>query len=80
MGRAKHWRAAGKAQRRSIAVARSVTEEQRRQRPARASPEGLPIFAAAAALLVGQRSMKDILSPRALPQRQIAGNAPVPYL
>jgi hypothetical protein len=38
----------------------------------------LRIFAAAAALLVGQRSMKDILSPRALPQRQISGNAPFP--
>jgi hypothetical protein len=40
----------------------------------------LPIFAAAAALLVGQRSIEDILSPRALPQQQISGNAPVPYL
>jgi hypothetical protein len=38
----------------------------------------LPIFAAAAALLVGQRSIKDILPPRALPQRQIFSNAPVP--
>jgi len=38
------------------------------------------IFAAAAALLVGQRSMKDILPPRALPQRQISSNAPVSYL
>jgi hypothetical protein len=35
----------------------------------------LPIFAAAAALLGGQRSMKDILLPRALPQHQISGNA-----
>jgi len=58
---------------------RSVTEEQRRQRSASASPEGLPIFDAAAALLVGQRSMKDILPPRALPHHQISGNAPVPY-
>jgi len=30
----------------------------------------LPIFVAAAALLVGQRSMKDILPPRALPPRR----------
>jgi len=41
---------------------------------------GCWIFAAAAALLVGQRSMKDILSPRTLPQRQISSNATVPYL
>jgi len=40
----------------------------------------LPIFAAAASLLVGQRCMKDILPPRALPLRQISGNAPVSYL
>jgi hypothetical protein len=57
-----------------------MTEEQRRQTPARASPKGLPIFAAAAALLVGRRSMKDILPPRALPPQQISGNATVPYL
>jgi hypothetical protein len=57
-----------------------VTEEQRCQPPARASPEGLPTFAAAAALLVGQRSTKDILPPRALPPHQISGNATVPYL
>jgi hypothetical protein len=57
-----------------------VTEEQRRQALARTSPEGLPIFCAAAALLVGQRSMKDILTPLALRQRQIFGNATVPYL
>jgi len=56
-----------------------MTEEQRRQRSASASPEGLPIFDAAAALLVGQRSMKDILPPRALPHNEISGNAPVPY-
>jgi hypothetical protein len=56
----------------------SVTEEQRRQRPARIQPAGLPIFGAAAALLVGQRSIKDILPPRALPRRQICTNAPVP--
>jgi len=31
-------------------------------------------------LLVGQRSMKDILPPRALPKRKISGNALVPYL
>jgi len=44
---------------------RSVTEEQRRQPPASAQPEGLPIFAAAAALLVGQRSLRifSILAP-----------------
>jgi hypothetical protein len=29
-------------------------------------------------LLVAQRSIKDILPPRALPQRQISSNAPVP--
>jgi hypothetical protein len=57
-----------------------VTEEQRRQASARALPEGLPIFAAAAALLVDQRSMKDILPSYALPRRQISGNAFVPYL
>jgi hypothetical protein len=57
-----------------------VTEEQRRQTSARALPEGLPIFAAAAALLVGQRSMKDIFPSHALPRRQISGNALVPYL
>jgi hypothetical protein len=56
-----------------------MTEEQRRQRSASASPEGLPIFDAAATLLVGQRSMKDILPPRALPHHEISGNAPVPY-
>jgi len=57
-----------------------VTEEQRRQMPARIQPSGLRVFAAAAALLVGQRSMKDILPPRALQQRQIHRNAPVAYL
>jgi hypothetical protein len=56
-----------------------MTEEQRRQRSASASPEGLPIFDAAATLLVDQRSMKDILPPRALPHHQISGNASVPY-
>jgi hypothetical protein len=40
----------------------------------------LRIFAAAAALLVGQRSIKDILPARALLLRQISSNAPVPYL
>jgi hypothetical protein len=40
----------------------------------------LRIFAAAAALLVAQRSIKDILSPRALLQRQISSNELVPYL
>jgi len=58
----------------------SVTEEQRRQRPGTTQPEGLPIFGAVAALLVGQRSLKDILPPRALRQHQISGNAPLPYL
>ena len=58
----------------------AVTEEQRRQQSARTWPGGLQIFGAAAALLVGQRSTKDILSPRALLQRQISDNAPVPYL
>ena len=44
---------------------RSVTEEQRRQRPGRTQPGGLPIFAAAAALLVGQRSLRifSLLAP-----------------
>jgi hypothetical protein len=59
---------------------RPVTEEQRGQLPARKQPSGLPIFAAAAALLVGRRSMKDILTPRVLHQHQISGNAPVSYL
>jgi len=57
-----------------------VTEKQRRQRLARTSPQGCRIFGAAAALLVGQRSMKDIFPPRALRQRQISSNAPVLYL
>ena len=60
-----------------------VIEEQRRQVPARKQPSGLPIFDAAAALLVGPAvagSIKDILPPRALQQRQISGNAPVSYL
>jgi len=57
-----------------------VTEEQRRQAAARALPEGLPTFAAAVALFVGQRSMKDILPTHALLRRQISGNALVPYL
>ena len=41
----------------------------------RKQPSGLPIFGAAAALLVGRRSMEDILPPRAFQQRQISGNA-----
>ncbi len=56
-----------------------VTEEQRSPGPAGKQPSGLPIFATAAALLVGRRSIKDILPPRALQHRQISGNAPVPY-
>jgi hypothetical protein len=40
---------------------RSVTEEQRRQAPASKQPSGLPIFGGAAALLVGRRSVQDIL-------------------
>ena len=45
---------------------RSVTEEQRRQTPARKQPGGLPIFAAAAALLVSRRSIRifSFLAPR----------------
>jgi hypothetical protein len=39
----------------------------------------LPIFAAAAALLVGRRSIKDILPPRAWQHRQTSANAPVPH-
>jgi hypothetical protein len=39
----------------------------------------LPIFAAAAALLAGRRSLKDILPPRAWQHRQTSGNAPVPH-
>src|SRR5205807_8683932 len=42
------------------------------------SPEGCSIFDAAAALLVGHRTIKDILPPLALLQRQISSNAPVP--
>ena len=42
------------------------------------SPAGLRIFAAAAALLVCQRSIKDIFLPRVLLKRQISSNAPVP--
>ncbi len=57
----------------------SVTEEHRRQVSARKQPSGLPIFAAAAALLVSRISIKDILLPRALQHRQISGNAPVPH-
>ena len=45
----------------------------------RNQPFRLPIFGAAAALLVGRRSMKDILPPRASQQPQISGNAPVPH-
>ena len=45
----------------------------------RNQPFGLPIFGAAAALLVGRRSIKDIRPPRALQQPQISGNAPVPH-
>ena len=58
----------------------SVTEEQRSQKPGMAQPEGLQIFGTVAALFVGRRSRKDILPPHALRQRQISGNAPVPYL
>ncbi len=56
---------------------RPVTEEQRRQAPARTQPSGLPIFAAAAALLVSRIFIKDILLPCALRHRQISGNASV---
>jgi hypothetical protein len=59
---------------------RSLTEEQRRQAPARKQPFGLPIFGAAAALLVGRRSIMDNLFPRALQHRKISGDAPVSYL
>jgi len=59
---------------------RSVTEEQRSQRSGIAQPEGLQIFGAVAALFFGRRSMKDILPPHALRQRQISCNAPVTYL
>ena len=52
-----------------------MIEEQRR--PPELSPQGCSIFGAAAALLVAQRSNKDIISPRALQQHQISGNAPV---
>ena len=58
----------------------SVTEEQRSQKPGMAQPEGLQIFGAVAAWFVGRRSLKDILLPHALHQRQISSNAPVPYL
>src|SRR5436190_340246 len=59
---------------------RPVTEKQRRQTPASKPPAGLPSFDPAAALLVGRRSTRDILPPRALPPGQISGNAPVPHL
>ena len=58
----------------------SVTEEQRRQLLATVSPGGLRIFDAAAALLVPQISIKDVLAPRAMPHRQIFSNAPVAYV
>src|SRR6185312_15755665 len=77
-GRAVFWRATGKARRRSMAKG-PVTEEQRRQAPARKQPSGLPIFDDAAALLVGRISIKDILPPRASQHGQISGNAPVPH-
>jgi len=76
-GCAKLWRVAGKARRRSIA-ARSVTEEQRRQQSARASPGGLQIFDDGTALLVGHRSSKDLLPPQALPRRQSPTTHPFP--
>jgi len=44
------------------------------------APGGLQIFGAGAALLVGHRSSKVLLPPRALPQPQISRNAPVPHL
>ena len=59
---------------------RPVTEQQRRQTPAGRPPAGLPVFGPAAALLIGRRSTRDILPPRALPSGQIPGNAPVPHL
>jgi len=77
-GRAVFWRVDGKARRRSMAKG-PVTEEQRRQAPARKQPSGLPIFAVAAALLVSRISIKDILLPRALRHRQISGNASIPH-
>ncbi len=60
-GRAVFWRAAGPAMAGRDEGAwpkRPVTEEQRRQAPARKQPSGLPIFAAAAALLVGRISLR----------------------
>src|SRR5579862_4139377 len=57
----------------------SPTKEQGCVAPVRKQPSGLPIFGAAAALLVGRRSIKDILPPRALQQHKISGNAPIPY-
>src|SRR5579872_500903 len=59
---------------------RPVTKEQRRQTPAGKTPAGLPVFGPAAALLVGRRSTRDILPPRALPPGQIPGNTLVPHL
>jgi hypothetical protein len=57
---------------------RSVTEEQRSRSHARAQPAGLRIFDAAPTLLVAHRSIKNMLAPRALAQRQIASNALTP--
>jgi hypothetical protein len=57
---------------------RSVTEEQRSRRPARVQPAGLLNLWRCRG--VAQRSIKDILPPRALLQCQISSNASAPYL
>ena len=59
---------------------RSVTEEQQRQPPARAQPFGLPSFGGWGSVARRLQIRADMLPPRALPQPQIPGNAPVPYL
>jgi hypothetical protein len=70
------WQGATKEHRRQ----RSVTEEQRSQRVLSNRPFGLPFFATAASLLIGQRSRVDILPPRASWRHQIPGNASPSYL
>src|SRR5882757_9061920 len=77
-GCAKLWRVAGKARRRSIA-ARSVTEEQRGEQPARASPGGLQIFGAGAALLVAHRSTRicSLLAPCPSPKSPATHQFPI---
>ena len=55
-----------------------MTEEQRRPPPVTTQPEGLLDLWRCSGVTRRSKTHKDILSPRALPQRQISGNAPVP--